>query len=307
MDNRLLVFLATAREGHITGAARLLNLSVSAASHQIAQLELEFSTALFVRGNRGMRLTPAGESLFVYANQIEALWQTAYREVHQTAEGEQWVHLAASHTVTEFFLPQPLGLFRQMHPDVHIHLSMANSADVTNQVESGRVDFGIAEGRIGHRDLKVTNLWQDELGLIVPRTHPWAAWPSIPVSRLTELDLILREEGSGTRSILDQALAHHGLSVSSLRVNAELSSIRAILDLVKNNIGCSVMSWMITRDVPEVAFIPIPDLQLTRRIHLIRHPSGDARPAMDHLIATLVSAARVFNQAPRTSTDHGSG
>ncbi|AUW95384.1 hypothetical protein BXT84_04245 [Sulfobacillus thermotolerans] len=304
MDNRLLVFLATAREGHITGAARLLNLSVSAASHQIAQLELEFSTPLFIRGNRGMRLTPAGEVLFVYANQIEALWQTAYREVHQTAEGEQWVHLAASHTVTEFFLPSPLGQFRQHHPDVHIHLSMANSADVISQVETGRVDFGIAEGRIGHRDLKVTNLWQDQLGLIVPRSHPWASRTAVSVSDLTEVDLILREEGSGTRGILDQALAHHGLSVSALRVNAELSSIRAILDLVKNNVGCSVMSWMITRDVPEVVFIPIPDLPLTRRIHLIQHPTSDIRPAMDQLIRTLVSAARAFNQSPTSSGDH---
>ncbi len=303
MDNRLLIFLETAREGHITGAARLLNLSISAASHQIAQLELEFGTPLFIRGNRGMRLTPAGETLFSFANQIEALWQTAYREVHQTAEGEQWVHLAASHTVTEFFLPHPLGAFRQSHPDVHIHLSMANSADVIAQVETGRVDFGIAEGRIGHRDLKVTNLWQDQLGLIAPRTEYWEQHKSVTLDDIANTDLILREEGSGTRSIFDQALAHHGLSVSSLRVNAELSSIRAILDLVRNNIGCSVMSWMITRQMPDILFLPIDDLQLTRRIHLISRPAPDGRTATAHLIEDLVHAAREFNLTPR-GTDH---
>ncbi|WP_020376439.1 LysR family transcriptional regulator [Sulfobacillus thermosulfidooxidans] len=303
MDNRLLVFLATAREGHITGAARLLNLSVSAASHQIAQLELEFSTPLFVRGNRGMRLTPAGETLFAYANQIEALWQTAYREVRQTAEGEQWVHVAASHTVTEFFVPEPLGQFRRTHPAVHIHLTMANSTEVISQVETGRVDFGIAEGRVGHRNLKVTNLWQDQLGLIVASHHPLATRTAVTVKDLESVDLILREEGSGTRSILDQALAHHGLGVSNLRVTAELSSIRAILDLVRNNIGCSVMSWMIARNMPDITFLPIEDLQLTRRIHLIRRPTNEGRSAMEHLIDQLVRAAREFNLSPRQDLD----
>jgi DNA-binding transcriptional LysR family regulator len=302
VDNRLLVFLATAREGHITGAARLLNLSVSAASHQIAQLELEFGTPLFVRGNRGMHLTPAGQVLLTYANQIEALWQTAYREVRQKAEGEQWVHVAASHTVTEFFLPDPLGQFRRTHPAVHIHLTMANSQDVISHVETGQVDFGIAEGsRVGHRNLQVTNLWQDQLGLIVARTHPWAQRTEITVKDLQSVDLILREEGSGTRAILDKALSRHGLHVTDLRIMAELSSIRAILDLVHHNIGLSVMSWMTARKTPDVSFVRIAGIELTRQIHLIRRPQPQERSAMEDLIKELVRASHEFNShSPNT-------
>ncbi len=301
MDNRLLVFLATAQEGHITGAARTLNLSVSAASHQIAQLELEFGTPLFVRGNRGMHLTPAGQALHSYANQIEALWQTAQREVRQTAEGEQWVHLAASHTVTEFFLPDPLGEFRRTHPAVHLHLTMANSHDVISNVEMGQVDFGIAEGRLSHRKLQVTNLWQDHLGLIMPRSHPWALRPEITLKDLQSVDLILREEGSGTRGILDQALNRHDLHISDLRVMAELSSIRAIMDLVHHNIGLSVMSWITARKTADVAFVPIAELELTRQIHLIQSSQPQERPQVNNLIQVLVRRAYEFNShSPNT-------
>ncbi len=300
MDNRLLIFLATAREGHITGAARSLNLSISAASHQIAQLELEFGTSLFVRGNRGMHLTPAGQALFSYANQIEALWQTAYREVRQKAEDERWVHLAASHTVTEFFLPDALGQFRRTHPGVHLHLTMANSHDVISRVETGQVDFGIAEGRLGHRKLQVTNLWQDQLGLIVSRSHPWALRSEISLKDLQSVDLILREEGSGTRSIFDQALKRQGLHLTDLRVMAELSSIRAILDLVNHNIGLSVMSWITTRNTPDVAFVPIAGLELTRQIHLIQSAQPQERQQVNDLVEVLVRAAHAFNaQSPK--------
>lgn len=296
MDSRIVVFLTTAREGRVTEAARLLNLSVSAASHQLAQLEKDFGTALFYRGNRGMQLTPAGETLLQYANQMEATWQKAYRDVRLKAEGDQAVRLSASHTVTEFFLPEPLGSFRTTYPDVRLELKMVNSAEVVTQVESGAVDFGISEGRIGHRHLHVTNLWSDQLGLILAKTHPWAARSHINIKDLTHADLIMREEGSGTRSVIEAALAHHGLSLDHLHVMAELASIRAILAMVANQVGVTILSTTVIRDVPGLTFIPIPDLNLTRRIHLFRRDAADGNDATDHLIQLLVRTAKRFNQ-----------
>jgi len=105
VDARLWTFLAVAREGRLTEAARFLNLSPSAVSQHIAALEADFGVALFVRGHRGMRLTPAGERLLVHAEQIEAHWRQAFREARDAQVGEHQVHVAASHTVTEYVLP----------------------------------------------------------------------------------------------------------------------------------------------------------------------------------------------------------
>ncbi|MCY0880666.1 MAG: LysR family transcriptional regulator [Firmicutes bacterium] len=296
MNTRLLVFLTTAREGHLTGAARQLNLSISAVSHQISQLEADFATPLFIRGNRGMRLTPAGETLFQYANQIEAIWQKAYRDVRQKAANEQRIHLSASYTATEYLLPGPLGLFRNTYPTVHLYLNMSNSTDVINQVETGQVDFGIAEGRIGHRQLHVTELWDDRLGVIVSQNHPWANNASVSLSDVLHSEIILREEGSGTRSILQADLQHHNMDISDLHIIAELSSMRAILSLVANEVGIAILSALVTHDHPGVRFIPIDGLQLTRKIHLIYRESDDMDPMMDRLIQMLTRTAKQFNK-----------
>ena len=122
LDPRLMVFLAVAREGQLTEAARQINMSVSNVSQQISSLDADFGTQLFTRTNRGAKLSPAGEVLRKYAESIEADWRLAFRDVHRVAAGEHAVHIAASHTVMEVFLPRLLGAFRRRFPTVQVKL-----------------------------------------------------------------------------------------------------------------------------------------------------------------------------------------
>ncbi|PSR32992.1 MAG: LysR family transcriptional regulator [Sulfobacillus benefaciens] len=296
LDTRLQAFLATVQEGHLTGAARKLNLSVSALSHHISQLEQDFSAALFTRGNRGMVLTPAGESLYHYAVQIEGAWQQAYREVRARATGDQLIHLAASHTVTEFFLPEPLGLFRKARPEVRLHLRMVNSDEVASLVESGAVDLGISEGRRSHGSLSSLGLWNDELGCILSADHPLQVKPQLSLDDVVRQDLILREDGSGTRSIFEQMLEDHGVSSRDLRVTAELASIQGILGLVAHGVGIAVLSRVVTYGMREVVYRPIADVTLTRQISLLERPGPKPNQAILQLIDTMVRSATRFNQ-----------
>jgi DNA-binding transcriptional LysR family regulator len=269
-------------------------MSPSAVSEHIAALEADFGATLFVRTNRGMRLTPAGEVLLRYAESIEANWRQAFQAVHQVAAGEEAVHLAASHTVTELFLPQVLGAFRARHPQVRVRLTLRNSAGVTALVETGQVDFGIVEGAVASPALQSHSLWADELGLVVSKAHPWAERAAVRVEEVLGCDLILREEGSGTRRVFERALHEAGFALDPLLVTMELSSLRAILAMVRHNVGVSVLSRSVVFDPPEgsgLVFLPITGLRLTRRIALLTRRGDPLRPAAQEMTSLLRKAA----------------
>ena len=269
-----------------------MNLSVSAVSQQIAALEQDFGVALFIRGNRGSRLSPAGEVLKKYAERIEGHWGQAFREVRMVASGQLTIHMAASHTVSEVFLPEPLGRFRRQHQDVQVRLTLANSVGVASLVETGQVDFGLAEGPVGRRPLSVSPLWQDELGLVMSLDHRLAEAPVVRVTDLLGADLILREEGSGTRTVLEEALKRAGVHLDPGRIMMESSSLRAILAMIRHNVGVSVLSRAVTDDAQGVHFALIEGLSLKRDIVLLSRSTDDLTEPARALVDALGAPRR---------------
>ncbi len=273
MDSRLGVFLTVARMEQLTRASQHLNLAPSSLSQQITGLEHDVGTTLFQRTRRGMKLTPNGRILFTMAEEMEATWQTTLRTIRLSETEASEVRLAASHTVSELYLPRPLGRFRADSPHTRIHLNMTNSADVIDQVLRGVVDIGIIEGAGPHSRIQRFALWQDTMGLIVSHHHPLASHKSVDLEDLEGLDWILREPGSGTRRVFEHALQDAGLAVGRLTVLMELSSLRAIAAMVANNVGVSVVSSAIVdtseSQIPAVKLLTIRGLSLTRTIEAV--------------------------------------
>lgn len=273
MDPRLFAFLAVARTGQLTQASKRLNLAASSVSAQIASLERDLGAVLFVRGSRGMELTASGMALLQTAQRMEALWNKTTRDVRAEQEGAARVGIAASNTAAELFLPQPLGRFREKWPETRIRLIMTNSQEVIERVADGTVDVGIIEGAVPRGALYAERLWTDELVLIVSARHPWARRSCIQVSELSGLDWILREEGSGTRRVFEQALDYAGFSVHALNVMMQLSSLRSIVAMVANNVGVSVVSRAVLDSeeiqISGVASIPVEGLDLHRTLEVV--------------------------------------
>lgn len=295
MDPRLAIFLAVARLGQITRAGRRLNLSPSAVSSQIVALERELGATLFVRGSRGMRLTASGHTLYAAAEQIEALWTKTARDVQAEQQGAPRVRIAASHTAAELFLPRPLGRFRAQWPDTLIHLVMTNSQTVVERVTGGTVDIGVIEGGPVRGEIRHERLWTDQLTLIVSVRHPLATLGSVSVSELAGLDWILREEGSGTRRVFERALEHAGFSPHELNVMMQLASLRAILAMVANNVGVSVVSRAIFAAeeiaLPGIVGLPIRGLDLSRTLEAVL-PAAEPSSRAARLLAYLRADAR---------------
>ena len=295
MDFRLRIFLAVARAGQLTQASRQLNLSASSVSEQLASLEHELGSALFWRTNRGMKLTLSGEQLLRAALRMEGQWNAVVRDLAGMAKGLRPVRIAASQTAVELYLPTPLGRFRRDWPDVPLQVLMVNSQAVVDMVASGNVDVGLVEGGGIPSTLVSTPLWQDQLALMVSHDHVLAERESVDLEDLRELDWILREKGSGTRAIFEQALAVSGFPPKELNVIMELASLRAILAMVANNVGVSVLSTAIVESDPitvhGIASLTIDQTNLRRSLNLVTLREGSREPLVDNLVERLVKDA----------------
>lgn len=288
-DQRLRIFLTVARTGQLTEAARQLNMSISGLSAQIASLERDINYSLFNRTNHGMRITDVGQEFLKYATDMETQWHATQRNIERVASGRASVHLSASQTIAELFLPRILGQFRDIYPDIHMRLSMNNTHGVVKKVATGQVDFGLIEGIASSPDLLLTDLFEDQMGLIVSaHHHPWQDKTSISIEEVLNADLILREPGSGTRTIFELALQNAGLSLDSFRITAELSSFRVILAMVRYNVGVSILSKAVTllNDAHDehVHFVPIKGLELRRQIRLVTRKSDPLSPSSQNLL-----------------------
>lgn len=122
-------------------------------------------------------------------------------------------------------------------------VKIADTESITQDVTEKKIHIGLIEGRVSqHKDLKEENFWDDELVVVIPHFHPWASRHSITLAELTNERLVAREEGSGTRKVLEMALKERGLDLNKLNVTMELESIQAIKQVVSAGLGITIIS-----------------------------------------------------------------
>jgi len=214
-----------------------------AVTHQIRQLEADFNTRLFDRENNRISLTPSGEAVLGYADQIIALYGDMHESVKSiTGDTSGLVTLGASTTIAEYMLPDLLGGFQQKFPEVQVRLRVANTDAVVNMVADNTIDLGVVEGEVSNQYLKVEDCQADELRVIVPPDHPLAEQTSVSPDELLNYPFVFREDGSGTRSVIARYLEQHGLHEHQLNQPFELGSTEAIKGAVQAGMGISIVS-----------------------------------------------------------------
>lgn len=207
----LAAFVYAVEMGSVQGAADELSLTQSAASKRLMALERRIGQPLLERRSGGVRLTAAGQLLYPAAREALAALERAELCLLANA-GLATLHLQASRTIGETLLPGWVSVFRATDPATHIYVDVTNSSEVVDAVRAGEVEIGFIEGPgtvlHGLKDLVVAH---DEIVVVVASAHPWAKRPSIPVTDLNSEQFFAREEGSGTRAVIDAELAHSGL------------------------------------------------------------------------------------------------
>ncbi|MFZ0809630.1 MAG: LysR family transcriptional regulator, partial [Bradyrhizobium sp.] len=231
---QLRIFVAVAERQHVTRAAGELNLTQSATSAAIAALEARYGIKLFDRIGRGIALTQTGRDFLIEARAVLARARAAAQVLNDLAGLKRGsLSIAASQTVGNYWLPGRIQAFHAAYPGIDLSLTISNTEQVADAVLHGSADLGFVEGEIDDALLAVRRIDGDSLIVVVGAKHPWASRSKISAKDLPTTDWVLREQGSGTRSMFEAALRQNGLKLSDLPVRLELPSNEAVRSAVE--------------------------------------------------------------------------
>jgi len=253
MEQHFLVFKEVAETNNITLSAKNLHMSQPCISLQIQNLENEYGVRFFDRTNKGVTLTKEGEIFYERVLSILDIISSFKEEMSTLVKDQRrLIYLGATLTIGEYILPNIMAYLYKAYPDIDFKVKIANTESLTQDVIDKKLHIGLIEGTASqHKNLKVENFWDDELVVVISQFHPWASRSkgrnSITLAELSNERLVIREEGSGTRKVMEKVLKDRGLDLNKLNVTMELESIQAIKRVVSAGLGITVISSLTVR------------------------------------------------------------
>ena len=276
--NHLAVFHAVAEEGGVSRGAERLCVSQPAVSKQVRELEAALGLKLFDRLPRGVRLTQAGEVLAGHARRlfaVEADAERAIAELKGLSRGS--LRVGASLTIGVYLLPEILGAYRKLHPGIDLELEIANTQVIQQKLRENALDVALTEGFVETSepkneldDLEAEIFHRDELVAVVPPGHRLLSEEVVTAAQFCAEPFLMRETGSGTREVVERALAQVKVVVHP---TMSLGSTEAIKRAVTAGLGVAIISRLAL--CTELAtgllqVVALSNLRIERPLHIVR-------------------------------------
>lgn len=241
--HQLHIFYAVAEKGSFSAAAQSLHMSQPAVTMQVQALEDYYGTKLLHRSTKKVELSEAGKKLLPYARQCIQLFKDADEAMARFSETiSDRLHMGASLTIGEYMLPRILGPFSKDYPSVQVSLKVTNTAQIVEELLQHQLNFGLVEALVEHPDMQSDAVLEDELMLILPAGHPLLKYEEVPMTEAMDYPFVLREQGSGTRKVMEEVLEKHGFVSEHMHINMELGSTGAVKSAVESELGLSILS-----------------------------------------------------------------
>jgi LysR family transcriptional regulator, transcriptional activator of the cysJI operon len=303
MENfRLKVFRVVARHLNFSRAAEELLLTQPAVTQQIKALEDEYGVRLFDRSGGRIALTPAGKSLLPYADKLREISDEAFEAVTSTVGNHAGkLALGASQTIGQYLLPNLVAAFLLDNPRVTITAVSGNSDEMLEALAARRIQLAMIEGPALRKDLHIEPFMEDQMVLVVPASHDWADH-EVGVDELKGAPLLMREFGSGSRRVVEAALAKLGVKKRDLRTTMELDSTEGLLSAVEAGLGVTFVSrWAVRNQLTlgTLRIARVSGLRLSRMFSLA-FPAGPVPTGSTGAFRSFI-LARSLELAPRVT------
>lgn len=286
--DQLRLFVAVAEREHVTAAARALNIAQSAVSSAISGLEERHGVKLFHRVGRRIALTEAGTAFLAEARAVLARVGHATMVLDEFAGLERGsLRVVASQTIAGYWLPQHLASFHTRHPRLAVEVAIGNTEQAAAAVRDGAADLGFVEGTVDEPALARWPVAEDRLVLVS------AAAPtkqSLAADDLLKLRWLLREPGSGTRSVLEERLSGLGIDPAALDIALVLPSNEAVRTAAEAGAGVAVLSRLVVAPALAAGTLHALPLDLAPRpFFALRHKERYRTRATDALLELIAS------------------
>lgn len=280
--DRIRALCAVADHGSIAAAARVLHVTPSGVSQQLAKLEKEVGASLLVQVGRGVQLTQAGRLLARRGDEILSLLAQAQSEVaslDQDVSGELVISAVVS--AGRVVIPEAIARLRQLHPALRVSFVAGDTDDIVPSVVRRDVDLALVEGfstmpRPLPDDIVHTRIHDDVVDVALPRDHPLATNDVLELAHIADLPWTTWRTGEMFHAWLTHTLSSRG---ARAEIRYEVPEFAAQLEFVARGLAAALVPRLARVWVPDdVALVPVhPRLQ--REIYAVRRRDND-RPSV---------------------------
>ena len=240
LDFRHETFLALCKIGHYTKTAEALHISQPAVSQHIKFLEDYYGGKLFTYRDKTLSLTERGRKLWDFAVTMSADSNHLRNRLRSEAPDVFTLRFGATLSIGEFVLPDILSRLLLEYPNIHISMPVENTQVLLQKLRDGAIDFALVEGYFDQSEYDCAPFSTEEFIPVCGAAHPLAG-KLVSFADLLGERLILRENGSGTRDVLEQLLRERNLSVGAFQNVCELGNMSVIKRLVTQNLGIAFL------------------------------------------------------------------
>lgn len=288
-DFRLEVFYTVAKRLSFTKAAASLFITQPAVTKHIHELEQQYNNKLFERKGNKIQLTPAGELLLTHTETLLELYRNIEFDMNTLAHKITGsLRLGTSTTISHYIVAPMLAGFKKKFSDLQLKLINGNTEQIEKALLNKEIELGIVEGRSKNQELSYTEFIRDEIVLVCSKHHYLAKRTAIDAKTLISCAFVMREEGSGTRQVIDHSLKAINLRLADLKEEIQLGSTESIKSyLMHSDCLAFVSVHALTNELQNgsLRVVDVEGLEINRSfyfIHLQGKPDGLSEMFLRH-------------------------
>ncbi|WP_294098527.1 LysR family transcriptional regulator [Proteiniclasticum sp.] len=277
LDPRLLTFLAIVEEESYTKAAVRLSMTQPGLSHQMKQLEEIYDVKLFHYENRRISLTEEGMVFRKYAESLLYQEKMMKKELENLKKKRKKYYFGATLTLGEYTLAPHLKCFYDTFSDVEFSLMVDNTKVLLSKLQTGHLDFALIEGIVDKALYQVTLLKEVPFILVVGEEHRLSGRKEVSMEELLSETLLVREEGSGSRKVLETGLSTINFSIRGFERVIDIGNIGLLKKLTEQGAGISfmykdaVLSELSSGRLKEIS---VKNLRMVREFSFVTQPEN---------------------------------
>ena len=292
---QLSIFITVAEKLRMSDAAKALYVSQPTVSQTISDLETELGAMLFERDRKRLILTPHGQVLLEHARKVLQQYDIMNAAV-KDAMPTRRLRIGCTLSIANTILAPISRQLKEHHPDIQSTYFVENTRSLENRLLHNELDIALIEGQIHSEEIAKLPLTKDTLMVICHSSHPFWERECVLPEELQGQDFILRELGSGTRTIFEDYLKAAGVSVN---VIGEVSSSAAIIDMVLHGMSLGVISHRCVQRYTDRSLIhacSIQDMPMDRLFYICYSNSMPVRSQMQDFIEACKQVVRLEEQ-----------
>ena len=274
IDTKLNTLLKVSETMSFTRAAEELSFSQPAVSGHIRQLEAELNTRIFVRGDKGLKLTKEGEITLKYAKRIASLYANLEQEIEDEKRRTESIAVGVTHTAESNPVAEVLARCGSMNSGLRIKIITDTITNLYDMLKNYEIDLAVVEGKLSDPSFSSLLLDTDFLVLVVSNNNHLAKKSMVTLNELKKEKMILRLPNSGTRNLFISHIESQNMRIEDFDVVLEVDNIATIKDLIRRDFGVSILARSACLDElkkGKLKALPVENLSMIREINLVYH------------------------------------